>query len=310
MAKTKRGFTKKCKRLGPHPREHKQFTGPNGQLMAAAASQAFDIPELLQNIFSYFPDSIILTTFQRVCQRWRGAARGMLRVLLDGYPRPHSGQPSRRIVNHFLLEHFKPLFTDGKNKGWPYTKHLSLRVFDMPIAQTPGTRAQHEAYARRDASWRDMQIFNPPVHELRFRRHENSHVEILRFPEGVRMGPIYDLFVAIATKGHHKTRWHPQLLWPITAPSATPEGYKIAVGDGDYIYIIQTEMPTPVGCCFNIHRKVSGTRCADPTAMDVRYTRSRMWLVKCDGVEDDNLVVQLGGYERTRPSVSSYKTWW
>lgn len=87
-------------------------------------------------------------------------------------------------------------------------------LIDLPIATCGPGRVVHDAYARAEASWRDMQIHHPPVCEMRYRHDSAADPVVVAVPDGVRLGQVYDVLVAITSSTKGFSWGEVRLTWP------------------------------------------------------------------------------------------------
>lgn len=178
------------------------------QLRRHVASQkVFAITELLRDILRHASALDLFVRFQFVNTQWKAVAAEFL------YGQPYQGQSStspglelgrpNRVVNPLLLPHFAPMFQNGAchvmmsivQADW---HGPACMLLDLPIASTDNDAAVHHAFARKGASWRDLQVYLPPVHRLSHGYNRRWATTV--YEGGVRMGDVYDLVVKVATR--------------------------------------------------------------------------------------------------------------
>jgi hypothetical protein len=85
-----------------------------------------------------------------------------------------------------------------------------MNVPEMSITHMKNGRKIHKAFVRRGASWRRMLVAQPPITAMGYQVQINYQREDNRailFPEGLRMGVLYDMvFQAIFTKPGEASR--------------------------------------------------------------------------------------------------------
>lgn len=213
-------------------------------------------------------------------------------------------------MNPLLLEHFGRIFDSGAmqlNVGlWLTGQHYSRMrsLIDLPMA-TPGPgRVVHDAYARVGASWRSMQIYDPPIYALRYRREEEVEVQTVAAAEGLRLGQVYDILVAVTsnTKGF---AWNEVLLtWPQSGPEADMEGDdsdsdggRDEEGEGlrDYILVERRQHILPKFCdC--AHAPSSNERCFcgfGGNKHKLQLIASNKWRVTSKEFKEEKLMVTI-----------------
>lgn len=186
----------------------------------AASSLVLSIVELLEQIFHHVPQHDLILNVQGTCRRWRDIVLTLPDSYLDNVPdvlpTDVTKRPPPQQFNPLLLKHFRPFFPYHK-AGLDYfieescRLHLAKEYYPeeprgprLP-AIPPNTRHlcsmsiasrgdKHRAFARPSASWRKMQLASPPITTLRYTRPDGS-TEIAECPDGLRMGPLYDLLI-------------------------------------------------------------------------------------------------------------------
>jgi hypothetical protein len=160
-----------------------------------AGDTVFSIPELFEIILACLDvRSLLIAT--GVSQRWRATITGSSRLqrLLFLQPKHQDSDLGRRTQNPLLAETFPPWFT-------PSTDFRYNDITALPMAENAYRKA---SFMQPLASWRRLLISQPPVYKLGCwmanysTRGEPPHdfdwqFRILNFPEGLRMGKLYDL---------------------------------------------------------------------------------------------------------------------
>jgi hypothetical protein len=171
---------------------------------------------------------------------------------------------------------------------------------DMTIAKTHGTRAVHEAFARRGASWRRMQISSPPIRQLQYSSDgsDSSGVtETVTFEDGLRMGQLYDLVVEIVTQRKPDVAYSALVTWPALLTCVDNEVCKDAKGDITREYVRVEHVVTPMSkpWCYRQHGPGKHESCYKDYRRKVlaRYISSIKWTLKCEEGGKENLVVKL-----------------
>ncbi|KAA8572669.1 hypothetical protein EYC84_003263 [Monilinia fructicola] len=116
----------------------------------SAASRVFSIPELLNEILSYLPQSCLLLQVSRVCKTWAMAltSPGIERALCFR-PAIHNGPTTWSS----LLEEKFGIFFD-------FTYLSNGHVLCPGQFDSLPWKRNHHAFKRADASWRDMLVFS------------------------------------------------------------------------------------------------------------------------------------------------------
>ncbi|TQW01071.1 hypothetical protein IF1G_01002 [Cordyceps javanica] len=296
MAKSKRG----SRHRGV---EHRSTDGAPATVHCApstTAARVFAIEELARLILQNLPADMLLTKVQRVCRRWRAVARELLQPLFDGDAARPNSRDCRRKINPLLFEHFGQIMNDGLIAlnielcltGQRFWRMRSMT--DLPIATCGPGRAVHNAYARAGASWRNMQIYQPPVYEIRYRGEPGGDVEVATVADGVRLGQVYDILTAIVsdTKGPARNE-----MW-ITWPQASAGDADAARGEAvvrDYIVMQRKQHPLQKHCeCW--HKAVRRQRCfceLSKEKLRLHKITSNKWRVISQDFKQENLLVTI-----------------
>ncbi|KAF8850621.1 hypothetical protein BDZ45DRAFT_679679 [Acephala macrosclerotiorum] len=159
--------------------------------MDHAQEQALSLPEILENILLQLPVRDLLVNAQLVCRRWNTVIKSpTLQQALFFLPESENKDQEPRF-NPLLKEVFPPWFS--KNQKIIYARGKVFNELDW--------NSSHEkiaAYARKEASWRQMLPVQPPpttldVDAITLARGggQQSKGEV-KFKDGVRMGTLYD----------------------------------------------------------------------------------------------------------------------
>ncbi len=307
MAKTKKSSTKKAGRQAS-AQKRKVADIPAGHWTpSAAGARVFGSEKLTSLILRHVPENILLSKFQCVCRQWREVSRAILQPLLDGALASSNSLHCGREVNRLLLAHFGPIINDGITQlniglwltGWHVSRMRSL--IDLPIATCGPGRVVHNAYARAGVSWRDMQLYHPPVYKLHYRREVESVLEVVQVADGVRLGHVYDILVAITsnTKGFS---WNEVLLtWPQAATGGCDAVSRPDDADGecaetvlrDYVLLERVHHVLPKTC---VCPRVRDDRCRceyDERKRQLQRIASNKWRVTSKDYKEGNLLVQV-----------------
>jgi hypothetical protein len=162
--------------------------------------------ELLYHICT-FMDMPTLLHAQLVSKHWHDiiSTSPLLQQNLYLKPRPSANIEQHRIVNPLLLKHFEPILRPRKSYYYldRVLTHSTLAVPGMSIANMKDGRRVHQAFIRRGASWRKMLVAQPPITSIGYvnRINRDADWRLLSFPEGLRMGDLYDMvFQAVWSK--------------------------------------------------------------------------------------------------------------
>ncbi|OAQ98101.1 hypothetical protein LLEC1_00785 [Akanthomyces lecanii] len=311
MVKPKRTSPKDAGRQRRADRRRAKDTPASRCSASVAGARVFALEELTKSILGHLPENVLLSTTQRVCRQWRDLARGLLRRLLDGIPEPSPTQQHfGRRINPLLLEHFGNIIDDGTlplNIGlWLTGSHYwSMRsLIDLPIATCGPGRVIHDAYARAGASWRDMQIYHPPVYEMRYQREPESEPVVVAVPEGVRLGQVYDVLVAVTSNTKGFSWSEVRLTWPQASPSG---GHSLTRSDSaENTDVEETVVPRDYILLEKVHHVLAKAACdclMDPKhRYDCEYVEakrmllriaSNKWRVSSRGFKQQDLLVEV-----------------
>ena len=188
-------------------RTNKRQATPPAPESSAAGSKVLEIYELLYCICTHV-DIETLFNAQRVSKRWHQiiSTSSVLQQNLYLQSCPSSDPKQERVFNPLLLKHFEPILKRGEKYHFDEgcLDYSSLTVPGMSITHMKGGRKVHKAFVRRGASWRRMLVAQPPITAIGYGvdvNDEEQDCRILRFPEGLRMGALYDMvFQAIFLK--------------------------------------------------------------------------------------------------------------
>ncbi len=307
MAKTKCTSPKTAGRQRRAERRQAKDTPTSPCAASVAGVRVFALEELTKSILSHVPKKILLSKIQRVCRQWRDLTRGLLRHLLDGVPACPSHRHAGREINPLLLEHFGKIIDDGTlqlNIGlWLTGSHYrSMRsLIDLPIATCGPGRVVHDAYARAGASWRDMQIYHPPVYEIRYRREPEAESAIVTVPYGVRLGQVYDVLVAITSNTKGFSWGEVRLTWP-QASTAEDSAAKLDGAENkdgekavprDYILLEKVHHVLAKMCeCSNDMKHGYDCEYDEAKRMLLRIA-SNKWRVNSRGFKEQDLLVKV-----------------
>ncbi|KAL6916968.1 hypothetical protein FSHL1_008358 [Fusarium sambucinum] len=167
-------------------------------LPGAANRQVLGCYELFYHICTFMDMSTLLHA-QLVSKHWHDmiSTSPLLQQNLYLKPRPFINPKQSRVANPLLLKHFEPIFK--RREPYPHYSGVlaehTLMVPGMSITNMKGGRKVHKAFVRRGASWRTMLVAQPPITSVGYIHRVNWAREqrLLSFPEGLRMGELYDM---------------------------------------------------------------------------------------------------------------------
>jgi hypothetical protein len=168
-------------------------------LIDNACYAVLSTPELLENILSCLSMRNLLTIATRISRRWNALVtdsphlRRLLFFQSEQSKPPHS-DCVEKTCNPLLAETFPLWFTN------PTVRFQFDAIATLPIARRVSRR---EAFLWSTASWRRMLVSQPPIQKLGCWMAEYTSGDLpddtcwkfrtLSFPEGLRMGKLYDL---------------------------------------------------------------------------------------------------------------------
>jgi len=169
-------------------------------------NQALSIDIILTEILLSLDHRDLLTSATRVCRHWHSLIEGspLLRQYL--FFDPSSVESSCRIINPLLQASFPPWFElpEWRPGVWAGFAHQPPAVAKIPLAQPE----RREALTRSGASWRRMLVQQPPSFKLGFVLAETAYSTAkLDFPDGLRMGTLYDLVYSYACRDNNPASW-------------------------------------------------------------------------------------------------------
>jgi hypothetical protein len=157
----------------------------------AAREKVFALAEIFEAILFELPLRDLLVYAQLVSQSWNTTIKTSTLLQQHLFFLPAQPSPAPRKFNPLLHSSFPPWFEDNTHNR--YNRGAEFKTLDWNSA--PKKRV---AYARKEASWRNMLLCQPPVHILSIKKNTSSmggqwHQEgSIHFEDGVRMGLIYD----------------------------------------------------------------------------------------------------------------------
>lgn len=198
-----------------------------------AAHRGLATPELLALILIHLDQQTLLAKAQHVCTTWRDVIHdspALRRHLFLYIPNtePHR-LPEERVLNPLLAKMFPSWFVhlagdDNHSPGQrPPVRNLPMRGFPKQITQSTlyVTRGDDNPFLRREASWMQMHVSDPPTRSValyrsRFARgmREKRYAHPVYYPDGLRMMHLYLLTLPESTDtlemlGDFKVLWAP-----------------------------------------------------------------------------------------------------
>ncbi|RYP69404.1 hypothetical protein DL770_008241 [Monosporascus sp. CRB-9-2] len=162
--------------------------------MAARASQVLDTTELLEAILLKLDIRTVILSAQLVNRQWHDLITKSPAIQQAIFFKPVEATNGAPLRNPLLTELFPPFF-GGENE-----MRFAIDAFEE-LAMARQERLA--AFRREGASWRRMLVQQPPVRELGMwetvsRMGGDGHTfRRERYPEGLRMGELYDLVAVI-----------------------------------------------------------------------------------------------------------------
>ncbi|GAB1314524.1 hypothetical protein MFIFM68171_04734 [Madurella fahalii] len=163
----------------------------------------------LELIFLLLDHRTLLTSVIRVCRQWRSVVCQSTplqqRLFFDPIITGSSGEADRQL-NPLLQEYFPLWFQLPKYRPgvWAGFAHQPTAIASNP----PVRQGRREALTRRGASWRRMLVQQPPLYRLGVIIADRAYfTDILDFPDGLRMGALYDLVYSYACHNDNPASW-------------------------------------------------------------------------------------------------------
>lgn len=199
------------------PFRSESFEVPLESSMIRARTSVLNTVELLETIFQHCTQADLIVNIQRVCRKWHAVAVTMPQTFLDKVPPLDLAVSSLRQPNPLLRWHFSALYKANEASGplfmhlfrlctekysykkqyWQQPREGEFKLSQMGIALHESSSAKHRAFANPNASWRKMQLCTPPITTLVYRRDGDGDKDAQKvsFPDGLRMGDLYDLAI-------------------------------------------------------------------------------------------------------------------
>jgi hypothetical protein len=156
-----------------------------------ARETVFAVPEIFEAILLELPPRDLLVHAQPVSHTWNTTIKTSTLLQQHLFFLPAQPSTSSRKFNPLLHSSFPPWFEDNTHNR--YNRGAEFKTLDWN--SSPQKRV---AYARKEASWRNMLLCQPTVHVLSIERHwysmggEKCQEGSINFEDGVRMGLVYD----------------------------------------------------------------------------------------------------------------------
>ncbi|OAQ64519.1 F-box-like domain-containing protein [Pochonia chlamydosporia 170] len=265
--------------------------------LTPAQNEALSTLVIVTAILKNLDDSHLLSSMQRVCRLWKEVATDLVQPHFSLHEaervadkEPHSISPNTLLAQHFhaLLSNITEPRRISMETVFYRGGYVDRSALGMSIANTSCGKIQHKAFIRQGASWRNMLVSSPPIFEVEFVADRTAHSpprdEIVCIPEGLRMGQLYDLVVAIITRADKNGIYDAVVEWPSLEPDGKQDG--VTGGDGD------GQLPPLVV------RKVfeafppSYTKWDEKTKRArTRHVASTKWMLLCEEFDKDKLIV-------------------
>ncbi|KAM5341227.1 hypothetical protein ACJ41O_015336 [Fusarium nematophilum] len=187
--------------------------------------------ELLEGILGHL-DMQSLLFIQRVCRQWRQiiTESPYLQQQLYFKPIKLNGTSTERRKNPLLQQHFQQLFenTSSVDPRASRLRPIILAKPGMSIADMRNGRKRHKAFTRKEASWKNMLVTQPPIESILYLKEKSGNWHrydqfIPDFPQGLRMGQFYDLVFSTVWKDPADGLPGAWIKWP--SPDGVRDGY-------------------------------------------------------------------------------------
>ncbi|PMD32557.1 hypothetical protein L207DRAFT_518480 [Hyaloscypha variabilis F] len=163
---------------------------------SSASERAFSIPEVLEAILLNCQPRYLLVDAQRVNRTWHSTVRcspALQRSLFfEICPRNDNREPE---FNPLVSAAFPPFFKhnpDVEDDAKWTQESLSRMDWNSSLLK-------RDAYSRKEASWRQMLVLQPPIMEVDIFKSWSSMTGMgkirgrIMIPDGLKMGLLYDL---------------------------------------------------------------------------------------------------------------------
>ncbi|KAI3327366.1 hypothetical protein HD806DRAFT_520232 [Xylariaceae sp. AK1471] len=189
--------------------------------MSSQCNTVFRTPELLEAILSQLDMRTLLVSAQLVNREWCELVGSSPTIQKALYFEPITQTSKTMTQNPLLVEVFPLWFREIKKKDEVPNEHsrfkrdfVSFRredFYQLPMAD----KSRRDAFMHPDATWRRMLVRQPPALRLgRWTRHhgmggDSQSFHLHEFPDGLRMGIIYDWAMDWAVAGSFRVAWDP-----------------------------------------------------------------------------------------------------
>ncbi|KAI1850899.1 hypothetical protein JX265_004907 [Neoarthrinium moseri] len=170
--------------------------------MSQTSSTPFNIPELLVEILLFLDPRTLTTSAQRVNKQWQATILGSLKLQRALFLQATPGAYERnRDHSPLLKKTFAPWFDDFAHRHiYYYSDYSNGRYPSCYETLTLASAKRRRAFMRGGSSWRHLLVSQPPVRRLGCLMmrpsewlHNSMSFKVLEFPDGLRMGKLYDL---------------------------------------------------------------------------------------------------------------------
>ncbi|KAI1459795.1 hypothetical protein F4805DRAFT_472843 [Annulohypoxylon moriforme] len=183
-----------------------------------AQREAFQDSELLERIILFINDGKTILKLQRVSRKWRDtinrSTKLQRRLFFLSTPASPTTQPrDKNLMIAFIAGNF--FSTKFSSQGTLLKRDIGYSVVSMWAPPPCMTLPLKQAWLAPNASWKKMQISNPPITKIRWQVRLPSAPEFHRglpivmaefeFPNGLTMEDLYNLI--LGTEGFHVIIW-------------------------------------------------------------------------------------------------------
>ena len=178
-----------------------------------AMNEALTSDKILEFIFLAVDLQTVLTGVVRVCQQWQSIVLKSTplqrHLFFEPVELPTSSTKVERArrLNPLLQEAFPLWFQLPEHRPdvWAGFAHQPTAMARTPHTRQPEAR---KALTRRGATWRRMLVQQPPLYKLGIIVGETAYfTDVLEFPDGLRMGTLYDLVYSYACRNDNPASW-------------------------------------------------------------------------------------------------------
>ena len=168
--------------------------------MTSSCDAVLQTPELLQETLLHLDMRTLLTAAQRVSRQWHELITTSPALQQTLYFAPITSASAPATQNPLLSELFPCWFREEESGRKDANTSKPVLIDRKTFSRLPmAEESRRHAFLYPKASWRHMLVRQPPVLTLgrwttnRRQGGDGHNIEIDEVPDGLRMGPLYDL---------------------------------------------------------------------------------------------------------------------